>query len=135
VLGSAIVDLAWSEHDGEVSDFSALREPFNEVIYARTATRTLADEQQGGFGQDITDERDTRLIRGGLQWNLSRHFVKAGVEYLENRNFRDTQNIEDSVFYSLAGIHSGVSAAASPRPAPSHRCASTRRTPATSPAS
>jgi len=112
LLGPAIVDFSWSEHDGEVSDFSAIRESQNNVIFRRTDTRTLADEQQGGFGQDIIDERDTRLVRGGFQWNLDRHLVKGGVEYLENRNFRDTQNINDSVFFSLASIHSGVSAAA-----------------------
>ncbi len=112
LFGPAIVDLAWSEHDGEVSDFSALRESSNTVIFRRTDTRTLADEQEGGFGQDVISERDTRLVRGGLQWNLDRHIVKAGVEFLQNRNFRDTQNIGDSVFFSLAARNAGVSAGA-----------------------
>ena len=43
--------------------------------------RTLADEQQGGFGSDIIDQRDTELFRGALQWNMGRHTFKAGAEF------------------------------------------------------
>ena len=52
IQGGVLLDAAYNQHEGEVSDFSAIREPANTIIYRATDVRTLADEQRGGFGQD-----------------------------------------------------------------------------------
>ena len=112
LLGSAVVDLGYNKHNGEVSDFSVIRESLNTVVFRRTDTRTLADEQLGGFGEDIVDQRDTQLFHGSLQWNLGRHTVKFGGEFLENSNFRNRLLIGDtkSTYLSLANHLSGLTA-------------------------
>ena len=79
---------------------------------ARTDTRTLADEQLGGWGSEIIDQRDTQMFRGSLQWNLRRHTLKGGAEFLKNSNFRNSLTIGDtkSVYISLANHLSGTTA-------------------------
>ena len=77
-------------HNGEVTDLSAIRDVSNTVIYRSTDVRTLTDEQLGGFGQDIIDQRDTKGVRGTLQYTWNRHTFKGGLEWSRNDNFRDT---------------------------------------------
>jgi hypothetical protein len=112
LLGAAIVDLGYNKHNGEVSDFSVIRESANTVIFRRTDVRTLADEQLGGFGSDLIDQRDTETYRGALQWNKGRHTFKAGVEYLQNDSFRNSLTLGDtkSTYSSLSNGLSGLSA-------------------------
>ncbi|MGE0453340.1 MAG: carboxypeptidase regulatory-like domain-containing protein [Vicinamibacteria bacterium] len=112
LLGSAIVDLGYNKHNGEVSDFSVIRESSNTVIFRRTDVRTLADEQLGGFGSDLIDQRDTETYRAAIQVNKGRHTVKAGVEYLQNDSFRNALTLGDtkSSYSSLANGLSGISA-------------------------
>jgi len=112
LLGSAVIDLGYNKHNGEVSDFSAIRESSNSIVFRRTDVRTLADEQKGGFGNDIIDQRDTQLFHGALQWNLGRHTLKFGGDFLENSNFRNALIIGEtkSSYLSLANHLSGTSA-------------------------
>ena len=112
LLGDAIVDLGYSKHNGEVSDLSVIRESINTVIFRRTDLRSLADEQLGGFGSDLIDERDTETYRGALQWNKGRHTFKAGAEYLQNDSFRNSLTLGEtrSTYSSLSNGLAGISA-------------------------
>ncbi len=112
LFGAVIVDLGWSRHRGEVSDFSTIREEQNTVIFRTTDVRTLADEQLGGFGFDDIDVRGTELWRGAFQWNVGRNTLKGGVEYLKNTDFRNALTIgpTKSQYNSLASHLSGITA-------------------------
>lgn len=112
LLGSAVIDVGYAKHNGEVSDFSVIRESSNTVVFRSTDVRTLADEQLGGFGSDLVDQRDTKLYRGGLTWNLNSHTIKMGAEYLTNENFRNSLTIGDtkSAYTSLSAGLSGLTA-------------------------
>jgi hypothetical protein len=114
LLGSAIVDLGYNKHNGEVSDFSVIRDSANTIIFRTADVRTLADEQKGGFGIDSIDQRDTQTYRGSLQWNAGRHTFKAGVEHLSNDSFRNVLTLGDtkSVYQSLAPHLAGTTAQA-----------------------
>ena len=110
VLGSALIDVAYNVHNGEVSQFSAIREPQNTVLYRSTDDRTLQDEQRGGFGQDLINQRDVKLATASVQWNLGRHTVKAGGEYQWNENFRNTSFLESATYTSLPSHLAGLTA-------------------------
>ena len=96
-------------HNGEVSDFSAIRGQSNTVIYRGTDTRTLADEQLGGFGQDIIDQRDTKGVRATAPYNCRIATpLKGGFEWSRNNNFRNTTYIDDALTWSFAPALSGL---------------------------
>ena len=97
-------------HNGEVSDFSAIRDVSNTVIYRSTDVRTLNDEQRGGFGQGIIDQRDTKGVRGTAQYTWNRHTFKGGLEWSRNYNFRDLIYIDNQLVTSLQPGLSGLSA-------------------------
>lgn len=111
-FGPAVLDLGYNKHNGEVSDFSAIRESANTVVFRRTDVRTLADEQLGGFGFDAIDQRDTQLFRAALLWNKGRHTVKAGAEFSKQDSFRNFLTIGDtkSSYISLSNHLSGTTA-------------------------
>jgi hypothetical protein len=110
LLGSAVLDLGYTYHNGEVSDFATIREAANQQIFRSSDSRTLADEQLGGWGSDIIDQRDTELYRASLQYNLDRHTLKGGVEFAKNKNFRNGLTVEDAIWYSLTPHLSGLTA-------------------------
>jgi hypothetical protein len=112
LLGDAVLDLGYNKHNGEVTDLSVIRESTNTVLFRRTDVRTLADEQLGGFGSDLIDQRDTSTYRGALQWNKGRHTFKGGAEYLMNDSFRNSLTLGDtkSTYSSLQNGLSGLSA-------------------------
>jgi hypothetical protein len=112
VFGPAVVDLGFAKHDGEVSDFSSIREESNTVVFRSSDVRTLADEQLGGFGADNLDTRGTKLWRGALQWNVNRHTLKFGAEFLQNSRFLNALTIgpTKSTYSSLANHLSGTTA-------------------------
>ena len=72
-----LIEAGYNVHNGEVTDLSAIRDVSNTVIYRSTDVRTLTDEQLGGFGQDIIDQRDTKGVRGSLQYTWNRHTSRA----------------------------------------------------------
>lgn len=111
LLGTALLEAGYNLHNGEVSDFSSIRESQNEVLFRRTDGRTLADEQLGGFGSDIVDTRDTQLGRGSVEWALLGHTIKGGVEFSQNENFRNRLTVGGSSFTSLAPHLAGLTAA------------------------
>jgi hypothetical protein len=108
--GGALLEAAYNVHNGEVSDFAAIREAGNTVVFRGSDVRTLADEQLGGFGEDSIDQRDTSGARGSVQWLLGRHTLKGGLEWSRNENFRDEQIIDGATYTSLANHLAGISA-------------------------
>jgi hypothetical protein len=111
IQGGVLFEGAYNQHQGEVSDFSAIREPANTVIYRATDVRTLFDEQRGGFGQDLIDQRDTKGARATALWTWGRHALKGGVEWSRNENFRNTLTIDDALHWSFSPGLSGLTAA------------------------
>ena len=113
VFGDALLELGYNKHNGEVSDFSAIREGRNTAIFRGTDPRTSFDEQLGGFGQDLINQRDTQAYRGSLQYSVGNHIFKGGLEFSKNENFRDTLYVDGAIYESLAGryIGNGITAA------------------------
>jgi hypothetical protein len=109
--GPALIEAAYFKHNGEVTDLSAIRERSNTVIYRATDTRLLTDEQRGGFGQDLINQRDTKGVRGSVQYTWNRHTFKGGLEYQKNENFRNTTFLEAATVTSLQPGLNGLTAA------------------------
>ena len=65
VWGDTLLEIGANKHNGEVTDLSAIRESRNDVLFQTAPTaRVLTDEQVGGFGRDLIDQRDNKAIRG-----------------------------------------------------------------------
>jgi hypothetical protein len=109
--GNALVEVGYNVHNGEVTQLSALRDSSNTVIYSEADSRTLTDEQRGGFGQDLINQRDTKGVRGSVQWTMGRHTVKGGLEWSKNENFRNTTFLNSETLTTLQPGLSGLSAA------------------------
>ena len=109
--GNALFEVGYNVHNGELSQLSAIRETSNTVIYRSTDARTLNDEQRGGFGQDLINERDTQGVRGSVQWTIDRHTIKGGFEWSKNENFRNTTFINSETQFSLQNGLAGLTSA------------------------
>ncbi len=90
IFGNALIDISANAHNAEISDFSVIREPENIVAFREGQDRTIADEQLGGYGRDLPENRDTRQIRGSATYTFNRHTLKGGLEWAKHINFRDT---------------------------------------------
>ena len=108
VWGNSLLEISANKHNGEVTDLSAIRESRNDVLFQRTDVRVLTDEQIGGFGRDLIDERDNQAIRGSLQHTWGRHTFKGGAEWMKSVNFRDTLYVNSTGFSSLADKYRGA---------------------------
>jgi hypothetical protein len=106
----ALLEVGGNKHNGEVSDFSVIRQKENTVIFRAGTPHTLKDEQLGGYGQDLIDQRDTSQVRGSLQWPWRRHVFKGGVEFSRHDNFRNSTIIENERYFSLENGLSGTTA-------------------------
>jgi hypothetical protein len=105
VFGNGVIDVAVGKHNGELSRFSSINESANDVIFEANQVRTLADEQLGGFGENIIDERDTEFWKASSEWFVNsgwgQHTIKAGVVFEEHINFRDRNLINNAEFVSV----------------------------------
>jgi hypothetical protein len=70
----------------------------------------LTDEQRGGFGQDLVNQRDSEGVRGSVQWTTGRHTIKGGLEWSQNENFRNTTFIDSATHFSLQPGLTGLTA-------------------------
>ena len=113
VWGGTLLEVGANKHNGEVTDLSAIRESRNDVLFQTADARVLTDEQLGGFGRDLIDERDNKAIRGSLQRVWGKHTFKGGLEYNRSDNFRDTLYLDTVGFTTLADKYrgTGISAA------------------------
>ncbi|HUR19882.1 MAG TPA: TonB-dependent receptor, partial [Vicinamibacterales bacterium] len=110
IWGSALIDAAYTSHDGEVSDLAVIREASNTVKYRSTDVRTLQDEQRGGFGTDTEDIRSTRGVNGSVQWTWKQHTFKGGAEFGRYGRFLNSTTVGGAVYTSLAAHLSGLTA-------------------------
>ena len=113
VWGSTLLEVSANKHNGEVTDLSAIRESRNDVLFQTADVRVLTDEQVGGFGRDLIDQRDNKAIRGSLQRSWKNHTFKGGLEWNRSDNFRDTLYLNTTGFTTLADKYrgAGISAA------------------------
>ena len=82
VWSRLLVDAAFNHHQGEISDEAVVRDKNrNTVVFQRTDTRTIADEQLGGAGSDIPEFRPTTQFRGSAQYQTGVNRIKAGYEW------------------------------------------------------
>ena len=108
-----LIDVGWNKHNGEVSDFSVIRESRNSIFYRAGDSFTRADQELGGDGEDWIDERDTQLLRAAVNHSINQHEIRAGFEYSERSNFRDAYLLGDqsaqftSLDNSLTGLTAG----------------------------
>ena len=108
VWGGALLEIGANKHNGEVTDLSAIRESRNDVLFQTADARVLTDEQIGGYGRDLIDQRDNQAIRGSLQKVWGRHTFKGGAEWNRSDNFRDTLYVDTQGFTTLADKYRGV---------------------------
>jgi hypothetical protein len=90
VWGSTLIDVAANAHKSELTDRSVIREASNTAIFRGSDTRTLAQEQLGGWGRDLPENRDSQQFRANATHNWNRHTFKGGFEWDKHINFRDT---------------------------------------------
>jgi hypothetical protein len=107
VTGNVLLEIGANKHNGEVSQFSAIRESQNSILFQGTDVRTLADEQLGGFGQDLINQRDTIGFRGSASYVWGRHTFKGGVDWAKHINFRDTLYLNSAIYESIASKYLG----------------------------
>lgn len=108
VWGATLLEVVANRHNGEVTDRSAIRQSRIDVLFQGSDVRTLADEQQGGFGRDLLDERDNTAVRASLQRVFGRHALKAGGGFENPKNFRDTLYVDGQGLYNLAPQYNGM---------------------------
>ena len=133
VWGGTLLEVGANKHNGEVSDLSAIRESRNDVLFQTADARVLTDEQKGGFGRDLIDQRDNKAIRGSLQRVWGKHTFKGGLDY--NR-WTISATRSTSTPSASRRWPTSTAAPASPRRrwrrAAGRDCSSTSRQPATS---
>ena len=106
--GGTLLEVGANKHNGEVTDLSAIRESRNDVLFQTADARVLTDEQVGGFGRDLIDQRDNKAIRASLQRTWRNHTFKGGAEWNRSDNFRDTLYVNGSGFTTLADKYRGA---------------------------
>jgi hypothetical protein len=110
VMSDLLFDVAYTQHDGELSDIAVIREASNTVKYRAGSGATLTDEQRGGFGTDTEDIRSTKGISGSVQWRWKRHVFKGGLEFQRYGRFLNATTVGGAVYTSIAAGLSGVTA-------------------------
>lgn len=114
VWGGVLIDAAVNKHDAEITDRAVVRTPLNTVAYQRTTTRTLANEQLGGFGQDFPETRPTQQARGAFNWVWKGNRIKGGYEWRQHKDVRDLlyqPESDRSQYTSIAAIYGSATAA------------------------
>ncbi len=108
VWGGTLLEVGANKHNGEVTDLSAIRESRNDVLFQTADARVLTDEQLGGFGRDLIDERDNKALRASLQHSWRNHTFKGGAEWNRSDNFRDTLYVNGFGVTTLADKYRGT---------------------------
>lgn len=113
-----LLDAAFGEHNGEVSDTATdTTLSANTVAFRAGDDYELSDEQLGGWGSINVDERDSKFYRAALEGifdtNFGSHTIKFGGESEKHHNFRDQNFVGDAQYFSLSSryLGQGVTAA------------------------
>ena len=110
VWNNTLFDIAFNEHRSELTDTSVIREPSNTAIFRGSDPRTLQQEQLGGWGRDLPENRDSRQFRASATYNWDRHTFKGGLEWDKHENYRNTEYIGGSIYESIAAQYGSVTA-------------------------
>ncbi|MCC7179832.1 MAG: TonB-dependent receptor [Acidobacteria bacterium] len=108
VWGSTLLEVAANKHNGEVSQKSAIREASVTALFRQTDPRALTDQQLGGFGQDLINQRDNIGVMATLQHTIGAHTIKGGFNWDKHINFRDTLYVGSATYTSLAARYAGA---------------------------
>jgi len=108
VWKTTLIEVGFNKHNGEVSEFSVIRQPANDILFQAADVRTLTDEQLGGYGRDLIDQRDNDGVRGVVTHTWGKHQVKAGLDWGRHVNFRDTQYQDAAIYESVSGRYLGA---------------------------
>lgn len=114
IWGSVLIDTAYNKHDGELTQLSVDRSARNTLAFQRSTTRTLEQEQLGGFGQDFPETRPTQQFRIAAQYQVRDHRIKGGYEFAQHKDIRDLLYLpasDRSQYTSIANLYGPVSAA------------------------
>jgi hypothetical protein len=116
VWNNVLFDAGWNSHKSEITDLAIDRTNRNTIAFQRTDTRTLADEQLGGFGQDFPEFRPTQGGKLSVQWQTALNRVKGGFEFARHQDQRDLLYIptsDPSQYTSISSAYAatGVTAA------------------------
>lgn len=116
VWSELLLDVAYNNHKAEISDVSTQRTARNTVAFQRTDSRTLADEQLGGFGQDFPEFRPTEAVSASASWQNAMHRVKGGFDFSrqqDDRNLLYLPENDRSQYTSISSryLATGVTAA------------------------
>jgi len=107
VWGSSLLEVVGNKHNGEVSQLSAIRESQIGAMFQGSDPRTLDQEQLGGFGQDLINQRDNLGFMATLQHTVGAHTFKGGFNWDQHINFRDTTYLNGEILLNLAGQYAG----------------------------
>ena len=114
VLGPAYLSLSTGMHNGELSNYAANQDIYNQVYFRAGDDFTSADEQLGGYGIDIEDQRDNIFAKGTFEWYLGSswgdHTISFGAEYIDHERMRDFTYPGDVNYSSYNSQYSGVTA-------------------------
>lgn len=106
VWGIASLELGVTDHESDLNVISAIQETQNDVAFRLNDSRTQAEEQRGGAGDNDAESRGTEAQRGSLELLLDSdwgdHTVKFGAEFSENFVFEDEQFVDDARWVSLS---------------------------------
>ena len=114
IWGGVLVDTAFNKHDAEITDLTTERNPRNTIAYQRQTTRTLADEQLGGFGQDAPEDRPTLQAKASAQYVWRGNRFKAGYEWAQHKDIRNLlyqPESDRSQYTSIASLYGSATAA------------------------
>lgn len=108
VWGSTLLEVGANKHNGEVSSNSAIREAAVTALYRQSDPRTLTDQQLGGAGSDLINQRDNIGFVATLQHTIGAHTIKGGFNWDKHINFRDTLYVDQANYTSLAARYAGA---------------------------
>lgn len=114
VWNKLLLSASVNKHDAEITDRAVNRTARNTIAFQRTTTRTLADEQQGGYGQDFPENRPTQQFSASAQYQLGEHRIKGGYEWAQHKDIRDLLYLPESdrsQYTSIANQYGAVTAA------------------------
>jgi hypothetical protein len=109
VWGSAALELAVTDHEGDRNVFPKNQANLNEVSFAPGVIFTSAEETLGGSGTNIVENRATESQRASLEYlfdtSWGDHALKFGVVTTDSTLFEDesTSGSPPATFISLSG--------------------------------
>ncbi|MCK5377264.1 MAG: TonB-dependent receptor, partial [Acidobacteria bacterium] len=110
VLGPAYLSLSGGMHNGELSEYAASQDTYNQVYFNSVDPFTSADEQLGGDGANILDQRDTTFAKGSFEWYIGSswgdHTLSFGAEYMDHERLRDLTYTGDDPPANWSSYHS-----------------------------